>query len=210
MWPAERVRLDMLTVISFLSSRVQAPTEQDWEKLNRLLKYLNKTADLALTLNPDEGLTVHGYADASFGVHADGKSHTGAVITIGKGAIYGKSSKQKIVTKSSTEAELVGATDSASQLLHVSHFMEAQGHPVEPVVFHQDNQSTITLVKKGRSTNERTRHIHVRYFFLTDKIRSGEIKIEYTPTEEMLADILTKPLQGELFRKMRSELLGLN
>jgi hypothetical protein len=68
--------------------------------------------------------------------------------------------------------------------------------------------STITLANKGRSTSDRTRHIHIRYFFVKDRVNSGEVKIEYKHTKMMLADLLTKPLQGDLFRVMRKELLN--
>jgi hypothetical protein len=77
-----------------------------------------------------------------------------------------------------------------------------------PAKIYQDNQSAIALVRNGKSNSERTRHIAIRFFFIADRINSKEIEIEYMKTGEMLADILTKPLQGELFRKLRSKLLN--
>jgi len=74
---------------------------------------------------------------------------------------------------------------------------------MKPAKIYQDNMSTIALADKGRSTSERTRHINVRYFFTKDKVESGELV-----TEEMLADLLTKPLQGALFRRLRNQLLN--
>ena len=68
--------------------------------------------------------------------------------------------------------------------------------------------STMALVEKGRSTSERTRHINIRYFFVKDRVDSGEVRIEYCPTEDMLADLLTKPLQGDLFTRLRNLLLS--
>jgi hypothetical protein len=68
--------------------------------------------------------------------------------------------------------------------------------------------STIALIEKGRPASERTRHINIRYFFIKDKIQSGDLELKYLPTEEMVADILTKPLQGELFRIQRAKLLN--
>ena len=72
----------------------------------------------------------------------------------------------------------------------------------------QDNMSTIAFVKKGGTTSHRTKHIAVRYYFIKEKIDEGEIAVEYVPTLQMLADMFTKPLQGELFRMMRSLVLG--
>ena len=79
---------------------------------------------------------------------------------------------------------------------------------MKPAKIYQDNMSTITLADKGRSTSERKKHINVRYFFTKDKVESGELVIEYLPTEEILADLLTKPLQGALFRRLRNQLLN--
>ena len=66
----------------------------------------------------------------------------------------------------------------------------------------------MALAAKSRSTSDRTRHIHIRYFFVKDRADSGEVRIKYMPTKLMLADILTKPVQGDLFRTMRKELLN--
>ena len=63
----------------------------------------------------------------------------------------------------------------------------------------QDNTSTINLAHNGMSNSEKTRHISIRYFFVTDRIKSGEIYLQHLGTAHMIADILTKPLQGELF-----------
>jgi hypothetical protein len=137
------------------------------------------------------------------------KSHTGGVISLGTGSVHVSSKKQQLMTKSSTEAELVGVSDVLPQILWVRQFLEAQGHGIGKVVLYQDNQSTIALAKKGRSTSARTRHVAIRYFFVKDRVEAGEVVIEYLPTEVMSADIMTKPLQGDLFREMRDRVLGI-
>ena len=136
------------------------------------------------------------------------KSHTGSVIALGKGAIYAKSGTQRLMTKSSTEAELVALSDAANQVLWTRNFLECQGHPQPPALVYQDNQSTIQLIRNGRSNSERTRHVDIRYFLLHDRISTGDVDIVCLPTTDMIADILTKPLQGELFKKLRKELLN--
>jgi hypothetical protein len=73
------------------------------------------------------------YADASFAVHLNIRSHTGTVITLWKGAIYAKSSKQKLLTKSSTESELVAISDAMEQAVWTKNFVEAQGCSVPPI-----------------------------------------------------------------------------
>ena len=115
LYVAKRIRPECLTAVSFLSTRVTKCDEDDVEKLRRLVKYIRKTKDLGLVLRPGvAGISVRLFVDASFGVHADGKSHTGSCVVIGDvGAVHCRSVKQQIVSKSSTEAELIGLSDSA-------------------------------------------------------------------------------------------------
>jgi hypothetical protein len=98
------------------------------------------------------------------------RSHTGAVMSLGKGAVYGMSSKQKLNTKSSCEAELVGVDDAIPKVLWTQQFLKEQSIEVTDNVVYQDNQSAILLEKNGtRSSGKRTRHLGIRYFFITDK-----------------------------------------
>jgi hypothetical protein len=119
-----------------------------------------------------------------------------------------RSSKQKIVSKSSTEAELISLSDGCSQIIWSRDFLIGQGYDVSAATIYQDNMSTISMVKAGKPTSDRSRHINVRYFFIKDRVDSGEIAIQYLPTDEMTADILTKPLVGEKFRKLKAKLLN--
>jgi len=207
---AKRARPDILTACAYLCTRVQEPTEFDWIKMERCVLYLNGTMDIGIILRPSKNGPINqkAYVDVSFGVHRDGKSHTGLLIVLGEGPIFVKSAKQKIVTKSSTEAEFVGASDSSSQVIWSREFLIHQGYDVSASIIYQDNKSALALIKNGKSNSERTRHINVRYFFLKDRVENGELKFEYLQTEEMIADFLTKPLQGKLFLKLREKLLN--
>jgi hypothetical protein len=205
---AKRVRPDILLPVSFLSTRVQSPDVDDDRKLRRVLKYLNGTRELGIVLGGGDGVTVTAYIDASYGVHEDGKSHSGMAVCVASGPLLVKSTKQKIVTKSSTEAELIALSDMSSNVIWIRDFLIAQGYTLPPARVYQDNQSTIALVQRGSSASERTRHVHIRYFWVKDRIDSNEIKIEYLPTDEMTADILTKPLQGDKFILLRNKLLN--
>ena len=87
--------------------------------------------------------------------------------------------------------------------------MDTQGYKVNDNVFHQDNQSAMKLEINGRkSCGQKSRHINIQYFFIKDRTEQENIKIKYCPTEEMLADFFTKPLQENLFRKFREVLMG--
>jgi hypothetical protein len=205
---AKRVRADCLCATMFLTTRVQCATQQDWFKLQRLLRYVNGTRQLGTVLQRTHVNQVRAHVDASFAVHEDMKSHTGVWITLGRGGFYVRSTKQRLMTKSSTESELVGMSDALPMVVWFSNFLAAQGHVLLPAIIYQDNQSTIALAEKGKSTSDRTRHINIRYFFIKDLIDKGEVKIEYKPTDDMIADLLTKPLQGQKFRELRAMALN--
>ena len=163
------------------------------------------------TLEADNTNIINWYADAAFAVHPDLKSHTGGVMTMGKGAIQTMSMKQKLNTKSSTEAELVGADDVVNQILWTKYFLEEQGYDVKETILYQDNMSSILLEKNGKeSSGKRTHHINIRYFFIKDKIDNKELKIKYCPTDDMVADYMSKPLQGHKFYKFRKMIMNLD
>ena len=150
------------------------------------------------------------FVDASYAVHEDMKSHTSGVITFGHGGIACKSAKQKLVTKSSTEAELVGASEYLPSTIWVQYFLQAQGFPHHTSYFEQDNQSTICLERNGHaSASQRSCHINIQYFFIIDCLNTDNITLRYCQTEHMLADFLSKLLQGSQFCKFRNVLLGL-
>lgn len=91
--------------------------------------------------------------------------------------IFSKSAKQKLNTKSSTEAEVVGIGDIGSQMFRTLYFLQAQGYNMENIL-HQDNQSAMLLEKNGRmASSQRTCHINIRYFFIKDRCDKGEVSI---------------------------------
>ena len=206
----KRARPDLHQGVGFLTTRVRAPDEDDWKKLGRVIRYLRANKHLPLTLRADDARIMKWWIDASFAVHPDMKSHTGGNGSLGKGSFYTASTRQKLNTKSSTEAELVGVDDLMPMILWSRYFLLAQGYKMGASKVYQDNQSTMLLAKNGRaSSGKRTRHINIRFFLVKDRVKSGEIEIEYCPTDMMIADYLTKPLQGLKFRWFRDQVLNI-
>jgi hypothetical protein len=120
--------------------------------------------EMMLTLRADDLSSIRTWVDASHAVHPDMKSHTGGVMSMVTGVLAYKSSKQKLNTKSSTEAELVGASDYIPSTIWSKRFLEAQGHVITNNIFEQDNESAIQLEKNGRaSVGKQSRHIDIRY-----------------------------------------------
>lgn len=205
----KRARPDIQLAVGFLCGRVKAPDMDDWKKPKRLFQYIRATKELYLTVEADDTMIAKWWIDASFAVHADCRSHSGATFSLGKGTPYAGCRKQKVNGKSSTEVELIAVDDFIGQVLWTKNFLCAQGYAIKKSVGYQDNQSAILLENNGRmSGSKRTRHINIRYYFITDRINQGEVGVEYCPTGEMKADFFTKPLQGTAFRKFRDAILN--
>jgi len=222
LFASKRGRPDIQVCVAFLCTRVKAPTEEDYKKLVYVISYLKNTIHLPLVVGADDSGTMIWNIDASYAVHPDCRSHTGASLTLGHGSLLSLSTKQKINTKSSTEAELVGVDDAMTFIMWMKHFIQDQvkdlkinsklGGLGNNVVIEQDNTSAIQLENNGwGSSSRRTKHINVRYFFVTDRLKQGDVsKIVYKPTELMQSDYLTKALMGKAFYMHRATLLGLN
>jgi len=205
-----RGRPDIYLPISFLTSRVTKADTDDWKKLTRLLNYVKATMELELTLSADNANIVKWWVDAAYAVRDDYKSQTGSTMSLGHGVLMSKSTKQKLNTKSSTEAELVGVSDTLSQILWTNYFLEHQHYDTDDTILFQDNTSAIQMENNGKmSTGKRSKHIHIRYFFIKDRVHNNEVSIRHCPTDMMLADFWTKPLQGKLFLKFRDQILGI-
>ena len=140
-----RARMDLLLAVAFLATRVSKSTAEDEAKLKRVLEYIKGTIDMEYVVGADELGKLRTWVDASYAVHPDMKSHTGGVMSFGTGGIICKSTKQKLNTKSSTEAEVVGASDYLPHTLWVKMFMEKQGYNINDNVFEQDNESAMKM-----------------------------------------------------------------
>jgi hypothetical protein len=211
MFLCKRARPDVNPAIGFLSSRVKGPNEGDWSKLQKVLGFLKGTIDDVLTLETDDTQTLTWYIDAAFAVHADMKSHTGAVFTMGKGAIISDSLKQKVNARSSTESEIVGVDDEISKVVWAKRFVEYQGFKVKLNIVYQDNTSSMKLEQNGKaSSGKRTRHFDIKMFYVTDLVTRNEVQVKYCPTGEMIGDYMTKPLVGSKFKRFRDLIMNLS
>ena len=210
---AKRARPDLLTATSYLTTRVSKPNLDDMKKLDRVLKYLNGTKELGICIATDPGpISIKAYIDASYAVHDDCRSQTGCIISLGQGPIYTSSSKQKVNTKSSTESEVVGLADKSSQVIWSREILgwlnDQEDGEIPAATVYEDNTAAIQMMKRGRGCSEKTRHIKIQSFFLGDRMANGDINLQHLSTNEMIADFLTKPLQGKLFFKLRDLLLN--
>jgi hypothetical protein len=172
---AKRSRPDIHTAIAFLTTRLREPDVDDRKKLQCVMRYLRGTPDLALTLTGDPHDTVKNiewWIDGAHTVYSNSRSQTGATASLKKGCMMSTSTKQKLNTRSST----VAVDDLMPQVLWSNYLVCAQGYKVKKTVIYQDNKSAILLETNGKgSSSRRTKHINVRYYFVKDRIASGEV-----------------------------------
>ena len=204
-----RARRDIQTAVAFLTTRVKEPDKDDWGKVKRVLQYLKGTRSLKLRLTIDTLQCTKWLVDSSHGVHNDCRGHTGAAMTLGGGAAVSFSHKHKLNARSSTEAELIGVDDAMPKIMWTLEMIRAQGYDVSHALLYQDNKSAILLEVNGKlSSSKKTKHIKMTFFFIKGQVEKGDVKIEHLGTEEMWADVLTKPKQGKAFRRDRAKLMN--
>ena len=211
----KRTYPEIQVVTSYLASKYGKATELDQCKAMRMLEYLNYHEDHCLFLRP-ASLDIVAAADASYAEHEDAKSHSGGCI--GFQGVDGMpsyfmfiSSKQPIVTKSSCESELVCLNtvgDHTEWLRQLVVEMELPGYISKPVIMQQDNKSTIIVAGQGTGTFKRTKHIRVRYYWIKQLMDEGLLELQYMPTKEIAADLLSKPLVGQQFKYLLRKVLG--
>ena len=210
-WLNQRVRFDIAVAVSFLTSRVASPNEQDFCKLTRVLRYLNGTKASSLRIAP-KSIDIHIDIDASFGTRSKAESQYGYNLFLGNSLLHAKSAKLKFNVKSSTEAETIATSESVGSAIWINNLLACihiQGKtPVarNAISVGQDNQSCIRMHTEGPKYSSATRHLHIKHFWLRNLIDRDEIVMRYTPTEFMTADFLTKPLAKELFYKHIKEI----
>jgi hypothetical protein len=175
-----------------------------------VIRYLQGTIDLTLTLSGEASRYIKWWIDASFANHVDMKGHSGGTMSIANGCIYITSVKQKRVTRSSTESEVVGVYNVLPQAIWTMNFIKEQGFCDYKTKIYQDNKSAILLEVNGRQSSiKRTCNMNLRYFFINDFIKNGDIS-EHCDTNNMLADYFTKPLQGKTFLKLRDDKMNID
>ena len=153
-----------------------------------MLQYLFGTLDLVLELLAIATSVIKWWIDAAYSVHDNMGSHVGTTMSMGRESIYIRLSKQKLNTKSSTEAEFIGASDGASHILRTKYFYASKDSRLKKNKLYQENQSAELLEKNGRMpSRQRTGYIHSRYFFYKARIDENEISIARCPTEHMVA-----------------------
>lgn len=204
---AKRARPDILTVVSFLCTRVKNPLQQDLMKLIYTLGYLHRTRQQKLVLKPTKPMQIETYIDAAYAAHDDSKSHSGVAVFVAGVLVYASSRKQKCMTKSPTESELVALTDNLhlAELFHEFIEFITAGTINKPIIF-QDCTAVVQLVTTGTGIT-RTKHLRARMNMAREAVEQKRVHILHCRAALMKADGLTKPLEGTDFNKFIQHIL---
>ena len=137
----------------------------------------------------------------------DRKSTSGGAFFLGQNLVSWHSKKQESVALSTAEAEFIAATATCTQVMWMRRQVEDLGVQCQsPIIIKVDNSSAINI-SKNPVQHSRTKHIDIRYHFLKDQVAQNEVKLEFAPTADQIADIFTKPLVRDVFERLRT-LLG--
>jgi hypothetical protein len=188
-------RPDVSYALSSTSRYQSDPGEGHWTAVKTILKYLRRTKDAFLVYGGVNELSVKGFTDASFQSDKDDcKSQSGFVFTLNGGAVSWKSSKQETTADSTTEAEYIAASEAAKEAVWIKKFISELGvvpSVDEPIQLYCDNTGAIAQSKEPRS-HQRSKHVLRRYHLIREIIDRLDVKMDYIPTDDNLADSLTK------------------
>lgn len=201
-------RPDVATAASMLSRKLSCPTLRDWNEAKRVLRYLKGSIDLSLKLGHkdyDRRSDLIGFIDADHaGDINDRKSNSGFVFLFRGAPISWGCHKQTTVSISSTEAEYVSLSEACQESVAIRRFLDEVDYKQKnPTLVFEDNQSCIQLASCER-IGRRSKHIETRYHYVRDLNETNIIDLNYCPTEDMVADIMTKPLGANKMAKFRA------
>jgi hypothetical protein len=196
-FPAIITRPDAAKATSYLAQFLSNPGPEHLHAIDQVIVYLNSTRNLAIcyrqqTIPP----SVQFMSDASYGDNHDRKSSAGYICMIIGGPVDWKASKQKTVTTSTTEAELLALSEAAKSLSMWKRLFDTiRFDPGHPVILRCDNQQTISLLtKETPQLRTKLRHVDIHHNWLRQEVQAGRISIEWIKTSDMIADGLTKIL----------------
>jgi hypothetical protein len=201
-------RHDILHAVTVLATRSACPRKSDMSHAMRIVRYLSGTRNIGPTFDGNVPLDPAISADASHNVHHTGHGHAGIVITLGSAPIHCQSYKLKLVTRSSSESELVVLEEASTYAVWLKLLLTEvkKMKKTDKVRIYQDNMSTMIIAEGGKGNFKRTKHLLAREAFVKERIEEGDIILTYKPTEDMSADFLTKPLSRPKLMKHLSSL----
>ena len=207
LYAAIATRPNIAQAVGVVSKFCASPTQGHLTAAKRILRYLKETTYLGLSYKTCAEGNLTGYSDADWAGDIDDRHSTsGNVFLLAGGAVSWLSKKQATVALSTAEAEYVALSAATQEVIWLRRLLTDVGVPPEgPTVVHEDNQGAIAMAKNPVG-HARTKHIDIRYHFVREGVQNGAIVLKYIATDEMIADMLTKPLPKHRFEKLVTEL----
>ena len=205
LYVSTNTRPDISAAVGILAQRVSKPRKLDLSESLRIVRYLVSTKDLKLHLfDTNDPSTLTANADSDWAEDRETrKSISGVICKIFGGTISWSSRKQDIVSTSTTESEFYALSEAVKEIQWLRNILKDFDVKVHsPITVFSDNQSTIKMVENAKFSS-RTKHIDVRLHYVRDCVRLAKIALEYCPSEENVADLLTKPLAGVKIQRLR-------
>jgi hypothetical protein len=190
-------RPDISVAVGEVSKFLENPGQQHWIAVKRIMRYLKHTEDWGLHYGNQNNI-LRGYCDADWGGDLDNRrSTTGYVFFLGKSLVCWKSKRQPTVARSTSEAEYMSLASGSANAVWLRCVLEELGFSqTKATIIFEDNQGC-KAIAEGSSDHERTKHIDIRYHATRELVENKTIEIIYCPTQDMIADILTKSLTLE-------------
>ena len=204
LYAAITTRPDIAQAVGAVSKFNSCPTEAHLTAVKRIFRYLKGTIDLCIKYERSADNHLIGFSDADWaGDLTDRHSTTGNLFMMSGAAIDWISKKQPVVALSTTEAEYVALSAATQEAVWLSRLLtDIKAPPKAPILIKEDNQGTIAIARNPVSHN-RTKHIDIKFHYVREALEDGIIDLTYCPTEQMTADMLTKPLARQQFETFR-------
>lgn len=203
-WLSLCTRPDITFAVNRLAQHTNNPRKSHWLAAKRVLRYLKGTLNKSLVLQ-DHDEQLNGFVDSDWGAAPNRRSCSGFLLLLGNCPVSWDSRRQKSVALSTCEAEYMAYSDAVREALFLKGLYEALGGKVSPVLIFTDSQAAEQLATNPMVT-KRSKHIDIRYHFVKEQIEDHNVVLKYLCTEEMLADIFTKPLPPPKFLYCISEM----
>ena len=202
-------RPDITFAVSNVAKYCSKPTKEHWTAVKRIVRYLKGTQNFGLLYKKSNLSSCEGFSDSDWASDVnDRKSSSGYIFQVGGTTKSRRSRKQSCVALSTTEAEYITLSQAAQEAIWLRQlYTDLQGEPPEPITVYEDNQAAICLSKNPQS-HRRSKHIEIKYHFIREQVNKKTIELKYCQMSNMVADMLTKGLGKERFKKLR-ELSGL-
>jgi transposase InsO family protein len=205
LFAATCTRPDLCVSTNMCARYVENPGQRHSGALKRILRYIKGTLNYGLEFRRNgKPIEITGYCDSDFaGDETDSKSTSGYVVFVNGCAVSWKTTKQKSVSTSTVEAEYIAASMACKEVMWLRWLLEEilEDRLTKPVVWIDNNGAR--LLAENEQLSEKTKHIRYSHHFIKECIKDGVLELKQVPTQDNVADMMTKPLNRQLLERHR-------